>query len=189
MPNPLTAADILTMPITELRERVDLAERLAIAARHSGNGGSAASPSSTASANTAQAGAAGKTQAGASGKTTAPTATPKPATPAPAPVVAPAADDFAEDALSGSAGDALGDFDVSGGGDDMLAGFTAEMSPEDARAKAVEIGKAVIGRRDTNELAKARDIMQKYGVSKVGEVALDKAGELYNDFHTAFPND
>lgn len=180
MTSTLTAADVLAMPLAELRERVDLAERLAIAARHASTSGGVAASPATASTTTTQPAPAGKPAAAAAPKA-APKAAPAAAA---APAQAAPADDFAEDALSGSV--ASGDFEV-GGDDDMLAGFVEEITPEDAKVKAVEIAKQVISKKDTNELAIARGIMQKYGVSKVSEVAAGKEVELYNDFKTGFP--
>ena len=163
----LSAADILAMPLAELRERVDLAERLAIAGRHAPAG----TPTSPAAAQPVKPAAAPK----------AATPSPAPAQPAPAPAASTATDDD-EAALGG--GSAAGDF---GGDDDMLADFVEQLSPEDAKAKAVAIAKQVIAKKDTKELASAREIMQKYGVTKVSEVAAGKEVELYNDFHAGFP--
>lgn len=174
----LTAADILSIPLAELRERVDLAERLSIAARHGG--------ASSSSAATPSAGSATKPQAAAVVKPTpAPAAKP---TPAAAAVVE--NDDPLGDFTSGgdAGGDALGDF---GGGadDDLMSGFVEEVSPADARTKASEVAKIVIGRKVTSELDIARGILKKYGVNKIGEVGDDKIVALWNDLKEAFPAD
>jgi copper(I)-binding protein len=67
------------------------------------------------------------------------------------------------------------------------AGFVEEVTPEQAKTKAVEIAKQVIAKKENSELAIARGIMQKYGVSKVSEVPAGKEVELYNDFKAGFP--
>lgn len=169
----LTAAEILSIPLAELRERVDLAERLAIAARH---GGASSAPAATPSA-----GSSNKPQAAAVVKPT----------PAAAPKAAPAAvenDDPLGDFTSGDAGgDPLGDFGGTGD-DDLMSGFVEEVSPADARTKAQTVAKAVIDKKDAAELDIARGILKKYGVNKIGEVKDDKIVQLWNDLHTAFPN-
>lgn len=191
----LTAADILSIPIAELRERVELAERLAIASRHGSSGTGSAVASPTGTSTSTQAGAAGKPAATAAAPKPAPAATAKPATPAPAaaakpatpPAAAAAADDD-EAALGGtSVGDFTGDELTAGDDDDMLSGFVEDITPEDAKVKAVAIAKQVISKKDNSELAIARTIMQKYGVSKVSEIAAGREVELYTDFRDGFP--
>lgn len=191
----LTAADILSIPIAELRERVELAERLAIASRHGSSGTGSAVASLTGTSTSTQAGAAGKPAATAATPKPAPAATAKPATPAPAaaakpatpPAAAAAADDD-EAALGGtSVGDFTGDELTAADDDDMLSGFVEDITPEDAKVKAVAIAKQVISKKDNSELAIARTIMQKYGVSKVSEIAAGREVELYTDFRDGFP--
>lgn len=193
----LTAADILSIPIAELRERVELAERLAIASRHGSSGTGSAVASPTGTSTSTQAGAAGKPAATAATPKPAPAATAKPATPAPAPAAAakpatpPAAAAAADDdeaALGGtSVGDFTGDELTAADDDDMLSGFVEDITPEDAKVKAVAIAKQVISKKDNSELAIARTIMQKYGVSKVSEIAAGREVELYTDFRDGFP--
>lgn len=175
MSSALTANDILSMPLAELRERVALAERLSIAARHAP--GTDSPPKPTASANTAQSAAPVK---GPAAQPTQQTATPK----AQPTAKATPSDDFTDDALSG--GLSSGDFEL-GGDDDMLAGFVEELTPEAAKEKAIAIAKQVIAKKDNSELAIARTIMQKFGVSKVSEIAAGKEVELYKDFKAGFP--
>lgn len=171
----LSVADILTMPLSELRERVDLAERLAIASRHTPAGTSTSAAAATPV----------KPAAAAAAPKPTPAATPAPAAVATTPPATAAVSDD-EMALGGGspAASDLGDFSAS---DDMLADFVEQLSPEDAKAKAVAIAKQVISKKDNSELAIAREIMQKYGVSKVSEVAAGKEVELYNDFRAKFP--
>ena len=185
----------LTMPLTELRERVDLVERLAIASRHAvltGSGSPTASATTTAGAgNKTQPPAADKGSAAAGGTKTQ-AAAPKPAATAPKPAAAaPAADDAVDlDAAFGDAGGGgdAGDFSAElGDGGDMLADFVPDMTPEDAKAASVKIAGAVIGKKDAAELTAARTVMQKFGVTKVSDVPNDRAVELLTEFKKAFP--
>ena len=181
----------LTMPLTELRERVDLVERLAIASRHAVISGAAPAAPATTSA-----GGAASPQAGAGGK--APTAaattkaqpqTPK-ADPKPSATVAAAAasDEVDLDAAFGDGSSGGDDFASElGDGGDMLEGFVPDMSPADARAAATKIATSVIGKKDTAELTTARTVMQKYSVTKVSAVPDEKVVELYTDMKKAFP--
>ena len=193
--SPQALMSALAMPLTELRERVDLVERLAIASRHAVlTGSGSASPSATTGAgspSSSQAATAGKgAQAGAA-------SAPKPAAAKPAAAAAkpaPAASETADlDAAFGDGGDAAasgggGDFaDALGDGDDMLAGFVPDITPEDAKAAAVKIAGQVIAKKEQSELAIARTIMQKFGVSKVSDVPNERAVELMTEFKTGFP--
>lgn len=185
----------LIMPLNELRERVDLVERLAIASRHAVLAGAGASPSSATtgagSSSSSQAAATSKpasTPAASSTKPAAAAAKPA-ATPTKPAAAAPAADADLDAAFGdgGTSGDA-GDFSSElGDGGDMLSDFVPDMTPEDAKAAAVKIAGAVIGKKEAAELTAARTVMQKFGVTKVSEVPNERAVELLTEFKKAFP--
>lgn len=177
----LISPEILTMPLAELRERVDLAERLAIASRHTNAAGSGPATSAASASGTGKEAPAAGTVKPAAKPATSAAAKPAAAAAKPAAKPAPAVVDD-DDAAFGDGG--AGDF---GDGGDMLDGFVEELSPEQAKAAAVEIAKKVIAAKEKEELTAARGIMAKYGVSKVSDIPDDSAVEAYEAFAEAFP--
>ena len=179
----------LIMPLAELHARVDLVERLAIASRHAVLSGAAPAAPATTSA-----GGAGSPQAGGAGKgdaakpTAAKAADKAKAAPAPTPAPETTSDADLEAAFGDETSTGNSGGDDFGDAGDMLAGFVPDMSPADARAAATKIATGVITKRDGKELTTAREVMQKYGVSKVSAVADDKIVDLYTDMKAAFPN-
>jgi hypothetical protein len=174
---------IVSMPLAELRERVELAERLAIANRFASTaipaGAGASAASASGDGKVAQPGAGVKQQTAAEKKAAAAAAEAAKKTAA----TPPADDDDA--AFGDGTSSGAGDF---GEGDDMLDGFVEDLSPEQAKAAAIEIAKKVIAKKDAKELASARTIMQSYSVSKVSDIPDDNAVEAYNKFKEAFPH-
>lgn len=193
-----TSEHILSMPLPELRERVQLAERMALAARLTPSGtydgessavntGEAASAPSTAAtpaadapkprtrrtkeqiaADEAAAKAAEATETGTAENSTGPTADEMMAAMSPEP----AADE---------GGTELSLDDIGTG--DMMEGFEVEqttLSPAEARQKAAEIITDIQTKKDTARLAVAREALVKVGAQKASEVPDDKIVEFYN---------
>ena len=69
--------------------------------------------------------------------------------------------------------------DDIGGGDDMMAGFEASMTPEEARKQATAIIADIQAKKDTARLAVAREALVKVGAQKASEVPDDKIVEFY----------
>lgn len=189
-----TSEHILSMPLDELRERVQLAERMALAARLTPSGtydgesapvntGSAGSTASTTAPATTTgrkrrtaaeikadeaAAAAAAAETGAAGSSTGPTADEMMAAMSPEP----AAD-------AGSTELSLDDI----GAGDMMEGFEVEqttLSPAEARQKAAEIITDIQTKKDTARLSVAREALVKVGAQKASEVPDDKIVEFYN---------
>ncbi|USN15067.1 hypothetical protein LESZY_00330 [Brevundimonas phage vB_BpoS-Leszy] len=193
-----TSEHILSMPLPELRERVQLAERMALAARLTPSGtydgessavntGEAASaPSAPATpaadapkprtrrtkeqiaADEAAAKAAAAGSSGTAESSTGPTADEMMAAMSPEP----AADE---------SGTELSLDDIGTG--DMMEGFEVEqttLSPAEARQKAAEIITDIQTKKDTARLAVAREALVKVGAQKASEVPDDKIVEFYN---------
>ncbi len=193
-----TSEHILSMPLTELRERVQLAERMALAARLTPSGtsdgestavntGEAASAPSTPAtpaadapkprtrrtkeqiaADEAAAKGGGTAETGTTESSTGPTADEMMAAMSPEP----AADE-------GSTELSLDDI----GAGDMMEGFEVEqttLSPAEARQKAAEIITDIQTKKDTARLAVAREALVKVGAQKASEVPDDKIVEFYN---------
>lgn len=186
-----TSEHILSMPLDELRERVQLAERMALAARLTPSGtydgesapvntGSAGSTASTPAATdgpkprtrrTKEQIAADEAAAKGSGtaeSSTGPTADEMMAAMSPEP----AAD-------AGSTELSLDDI----GAGDMMEGFEVEqttLSPAEARQKAAEIITDIQTKKDTARLSVAREALVKVGAQKASEVPDDKIVEFYN---------
>ncbi|USN16650.1 hypothetical protein FANBOY_00430 [Brevundimonas phage vB_BgoS-Fanboy] len=193
-----TSEHILSMPLTELRERVQLAERMALAARLTPSGtydgestavntGEAASAPSTPAtpaadapkprtrrtkeqiaADEAAAKGGGTAETGTAESSTGPTADEMMAAMSPEP----AADE-------GSTELSLDDI----GAGDMMEGFEVEqttLSPAEARQKAAEIITDIQTKKDTARLAVAREALVKVGAQKASEVPDDKIVEFYN---------
>lgn len=190
-----TSEHILSMPLPELRERVQLAERMALAARLTPSGtydgeSSAVNTGETASTTPAPAADAPKprtrrtkeqiaadeaaakaAEAGSTGtaeSSTGPTADEMMAAMSPEP----AADE---------GGTELSLDDIGTG--DMMEGFEVEqttLSPAEARQKAAEIITDIQTKKDTARLAVAREALVKVGAQKASEVPDDKIVEFYN---------
>lgn len=187
-----TSEHILSMPLTELRERVQLAERMALAARLTPSGtydgeSSAVNTGETASTTPAPAADAPKprtrrtkeqiaadeaaakaAEAKAAESSTGPTADEMMAAMSPEP----AADE---------GGTELSLDDIGTG--DMMEGFEVEqttLSPAEARQKAAEIITDIQTKKDTARLAVAREALVKVGAQKASEVPDDKIVEFYN---------
>ncbi|USN16419.1 hypothetical protein POLUDNITSA_00040 [Brevundimonas phage vB_BpoS-Poludnitsa] len=187
-----TSEHILSMPLPELRERVQLAERMALAARLTPSGtydgeSSAVNTGETASTTPAPAADAPKprtrrtkeqiaadeaaakaAEAKAAESSTGPTADEMMAAMSPEP----AADE---------GGTELSLDDIGTG--DMMEGFEVEqttLSPAEARQKAAEIITDIQTKKDTARLAVAREALVKVGAQKASEVPDDKIVEFYN---------
>lgn len=182
-----TSEHILSMPLPELRERVQLAERMALAARLTPSGtydgeSSAVNTGETASTTPAPAAdapkprtrrtkeqiAADEAAAKAAESSTGPTADEMMAAMSPEP----AADE---------GGTELSLDDIGTG--DMMEGFEVEqttLSPAEARQKAAEIITDIQTKKDTARLAVAREALVKVGAQKASEVPDDKIVEFYN---------
>lgn len=191
-----TSEHILSMPLPELRERVQLAERMALAARLTprgtydgessavNTGGAApAAPAAPAAdapkprtrrtkeqiaADEAAAKAAAAGSSGTAESSTGPTADEMMEAMSPEP----AADE---------GGTELSLDDIGTG--DMLEGFEVEqatLSPAEARQKAAEIITDIQTKKDTARLAVAREALVKVGAQKASEVPDDKIVEFYN---------
>lgn len=187
-----TSEHILSMPLPELRERVQLAERMALAARLTPSGtydgessavntGGAASTTPAPAADApkprtrrtkeqiaADEAAAKAAEAKAAESSTGPTADEMMAAMSPEP----AADE---------GGTELSLDDIGTG--DMMEGFEVEqttLSPAEARQKAAEIITDIQTKKDTARLAVAREALVKVGAQKASEVPDDKIVEFYN---------
>lgn len=190
-----TSEHILSMPLPELRERVQLAERMALAARLTPRGtydgessavntGEAASTPAAPAADApkprtrrtkeqiaADEAAAKAAAAGSSGTAESSTG--------------PTADEMMEAMSPEPAADEGGtelSLDDIGTGD-MLEGFEVEqatLSPAEARQKAAEIITDIQTKKDTARLAVAREALVKVGAQKASEVPDDKIVEFYN---------
>jgi hypothetical protein len=187
-------ATLLAMPIEELRERVELAERMALAARLTPQGAydAAASPVNTGDGASAS-GSGGTTRkrrtkaeidadnaaaaaaAGNAGSTSATTTT--------ATGSGPTADELMAamepTAPAQSNGGELSLEDIGDG--DMLAGFEeAEKTPAEYRAMAGEIVNDILAKKDKARLDVARALLVKIGVQKASEVPDDRIKEFYD---------
>lgn len=190
--------EILTMPLSELRERVELAERLALASRltptasYAQNGGEH-KPQITESLPTADNSASTsdpKPSRSRKNKTTeAPKEDPKETAKGTEPAGdAPSAEDFgsALDSNEPNSGElSLDDLEDADG--DMMADFSldGETTP-DYRALLTDFAEKFQAecraKNDKARLTKARDLMQKYGVQRIGDLPDDKVEEFYAEF-------
>ena len=179
-----TAEQVLTMPLEELRERAELAERICLAARLTPPGTYAASGSAV---NTAQPAATPakprRTKAQIDADNAAAAGTGASTTTAAA-ATAPSADELMLDLAPDPAPASGGDLVLDAGDDgDMLAGFEAleaEMSIDDLKTKVNEIVSDIVAKKDTARLTVARAMLVKFGVQKASEVPDDKLREFYD---------
>lgn len=186
-----TSEHILSMPLTELRERVELAERMALAARLTPTGtydaesapvntGSAAS--TTSAPEPAKPTRTRRTKEQIAADEAAAAAAKAAETPAANAGSGPSADDLMAAMTPEPAADEGGSelsLDDIGGGDDMMAGFEASMTPEEARKQATAIIADIQAKKDTARLAVAREALVKVGAQKASEVPDDKIVEFY----------
>lgn len=188
-----TAQHILTMPLSEMRERVELAERLALAARLTPSGAYAGS---TAAVNTATAATdtpapepvkptrARRTKEQIAADEAAAKAAQAPATPEPTSDMS--ADDMMEAMSTDSAPAASGELSLDEIGTDMMEGFEAldasppAKTPDEYRALVAAIIKDIQETKDTQRLGVAREALAKVGVQKAGDVPDDKIADFYN---------
>lgn len=191
-----TAQHALTMSLPELRERVELAERLALAARLTPSGAYAAA---NAPVNTATAPSASPAPEPAkptrARRTKEQIAADEAAAKASESGTAAAADSGGLSAdemmaamsdpepATGASGElSLDDIGVADE-DDMMKGFEAletEKTPEEYRALVSAIIKDIQDTKDTQRLGVAREALIKVGVQKAGDVPDDKIAEFYN---------
>lgn len=182
-----TSEHILSMPLTELRERVELAERMALAARLTPTGtyDAESAPVNTGSTTTSAPAPEPakptrtrrtKEQIAADEAAAAAKATETPATEGPSADELMAA--MSPEPAADDGGSELSLEDI-GGGDDMMAGFEASMTPEQARKEATAIIADIQTKKDTARLAVAREALVKVGARKASEVPDDKIVEFY----------
>lgn len=178
-----TNEHILSMPLSELRERVELAERMALAARLTPSG---TYDAESAPVNTAEPASGTDAPAPRKRRTKAEIEAEKAeAAKAEAAATGPSDDELMASMASEPAGDAGGaELSLDDiGDDDMMAGFeTAEisLSVADARKKAEAIVNDIITKKDAARLAVAREALVKVGSQKASEVPDDKIVEFYN---------
>lgn len=185
----LTAQDVLAMPLGELRERVELAERLALASRLTPSGAYAGDPAPVNPAAAAPAPAPTRTRRTKEQIAADNAAAAGGGTPAAAPAAAstgPTADELmAAMEPSGAAAAAGGELSLDDigttGDDDMLAGFEqAELTIPELRQKVGEIVNDIVTKKDAARLAVAREALVKIGVQKASEVPDDRLKEFYD---------
>lgn len=188
MTTTLTTEQLLAIPLEELRERVSLAERLALAARLTPTGQYAlADPvvqpqgQDAAAAATATRKRRTKAEIEADEKAAAAAAA------ASAPKTTEAAADELELSLddntaSASAGDGA-DLSLDDDEFNMLGdGGDATPSLEEMRAQIVKIATEIRDAQDKNRLTAVKALMQKYGVQRVTEVGDDKLADFFKEF-------
>lgn len=190
--------ELLAMPLTELRERVELAERLALASRYVTPGAQYAGNSSAVQPQITE-----SLQTGNPAASTANTAadTPKPATPrtrkattktepAPAPTSNPSSSGPSAEELFAASEPTLDDLDASTGGDDMLADFSLDGPAEDDNTdwRAV-LGDLAVAKQtkwkadnDGEALKRARALMAEFGVQRIGDLPDDKVKSFHDKF-------
>jgi len=193
-----TSEHILSMPLTELRERVELAERMALAARLTPTGtydeGSTAvngSGGASAASQPAPASDAPKTRTRRTKEQIAADEAAKAGGGTPATDTAAggessmSADDMmaamSEPAAADTGAGELSLDDIGTG--DMMEGFeTAEttLSVAEARKQAEAIVADIIAKKDNARLGVAREALVKVGFQKASEVTDDKIVEFYN---------
>lgn len=186
-----TSEHILSMPLTELRERVELAERMALAARLTPTGtydaesapvNTGSTASSAPAAEPAKPTRTRRTKDQIAADEAAAAAAKAAETPAANAGSGPSADDLMAAMTPEPAADEGGSelsLDDIGGGDDMMAGFEASMTPEEARKQATAIIADIQAKKDTARLAVAREALVKVGAQKASEVPDDKIVEFY----------
>lgn len=186
-----TSEHILSMPLTELRERVELAERMALAARLTPTGtydaesapvNTGSAPSTTPAPEPAKPTRTRRTKEQIAADEAAAAAAKAAETPAADAGSGPSADDLMAAMSPEPAADDSGSelsLDDIGGGDDMMAGFEATMTPEEARKQATAIIADIQAKKDTTRLAVAREALVKVGAQKASEVPDDKIVEFY----------
>lgn len=186
-----TSEHILSMPLTELRERVELAERMALAARLTPTGtydaesapvNTGSTASSAPAAEPAKPTRTRRTKDQIAADEAAAAAAKAAETPATDSSTGPSADDLMAAMSPEPAADDSGSelsLDDIGGGDDMMAGFEASMTPEEARKQATAIIADIQAKKDTARLAVAREALVKVGAQKASEVPDDKIVEFY----------
>lgn len=155
---------VLAMPLAELRERTELAERLALAARltperaHYAGGDPVVQPTATETAAAATRKRRTKAEIAAD-EAAAAAATSAPAT------TAPADDDFNMDddaTASGDGGDMMLD------DDDFVGG---EVEPDlDYKAEVIKMAQAIKASADTVRLGKVRAILSGHNVQKITDL-------------------
>lgn len=186
-----TSEHILSMPLPELRERVELAERMALAARLTPTGtydaesapvNTGSTASSAPAAEPAKPTRTRRTKDQIAADEAAAAAAKAAETPAANAGSGPSADDLMAAMTPEPAADEGGSelsLDDIGGGDDMMAGFEASMTPEEARKQATAIIADIQAKKDTARLAVAREALVKVGAQKASEVPDDKIVEFY----------
>jgi len=198
-----TSEHILSMPLTELRERVELAERMALAARLTPTG---TYDEGSAAVNSGAAGSSPSPAPAAAPAAEAPKRTRRTKEQIAADEAAAAAAAAAETPAAATGGDASGgmsDADLmaamseepaadAGGSElslddigtgDMMEGFEAAettLSVADARKGAEAIVADIIAKKDQARLAVAREALVKVGAQKASEVPDEKIVEFYN---------
>ena len=204
-------AELLTMSLTELRERVELAERLALASRYvtpgtqyAGNSG-AVQPQITESLQSGN--QAASTSNTASGETDGATPRKRRATtktepaPAPAPTSNPSSSgpsaeelfNAAETADTGGAAStdfSLDDLDAANNeADDMLADFSLDGPAEDntdwravLTAMAAEKQTKWKAANDGESLKRPRALMSEFGVERIGDLPDEKLKAFHDKF-------
>lgn len=186
-----TSEHILSMPFAELRERVELAERMALAAR--------LTPSGTYAGESTPVNTGGATSAPAAAETPAP-ATRKRRTKAEidadnakaaaAEAGTAASEPSADDLMAAMTPEPAADTGSDDGGlsledigtDDMMAGFETEeaaLSPAEARQKASAIIADIQATKDTARLSVAREALVKVGFQRASDIPDDKIVEFY----------
>lgn len=186
-----TSEHILSMPLPELRERVELAERMALAARLTPTGtydaesapvNTGSTASSAPAAEPAKPTRTRRTKDQIAADEAAAAAAKAAETPATDSSTGPSADDLMAAMSPEPAADEGGSelsLDDIGGADDMMAGFEASMTPEEARKQATAIIADIQAKKDTARLAVAREALVKVGAQKASEVPDDKIVEFY----------
>ena len=168
-----TSEHILSMPLTELRERVELAERMALAARLTPTGtydaesapvNTGSAPSTTPAPEPAKPTRTRRTKEQIAADEAAADAAKAAETPATDSSTGPSADDLMAAMSPEPATDEGGSelsLDDIGGADDMMAGFEASMTPEEARKQATAIIADIQAKKDTARLTVAREALVK----------------------------
>lgn len=189
-----TAQHALTMPLTELRERVELAERLALAARLTPSGAYAAATTdvNTNAAQPAPQSAPAPAATGRKRRTKEEIAADEAkAAAATSPEQAAANGAMTEDDMMAAMetdpapADNAGtlSLDDIGDADDMMAGFVveeADKTPEEYGKLAAAIVKDIQDTKDTQRLAVAREALVKLGVQRATDVPLERMKEFYD---------
>lgn len=195
MTQQITAQQILAMPLDELRERVSLAERIALAARLTptelyAGASPVVQPSAQAGAQATQGQSSGtgrgrgrpkKDDTPAATQTTTPANTQQSTTQA--------ADELelsleTDDASGGAADGAELTLDDGNDEFDMLSdnsGGSTVLTPEQMREKIAAIATDIRDKKDTNRLTAVKGLLQKYGIQRVTEIGDDKLAAFYNE--------